>query len=494
VWRAGQAIFALQFAGLLVLSWHLWHRFDLTSDFATFYQAWSQIASGNLNPHLTIFPYNYPNYGYPFWQSHFELLMWPLALLWWVGQSGFTLLVVQDLALSAACLVALRWGLELIEEYWPARGAPVAVAPALLVILVVNPWTYWTAAFDFHFQPIAVLAVLLAGRDFWAGRRRGWWWLAAVLACGDVAATYAVALGLSLLLSGRARARTGLVVVVVALAWLALIALLGSGKGSTVPYSYGYLARHPVGTGIGATLAIVWGVVTHPSLPAHTVWSRRHELARFLAATGYLGTLSTVGIAMAVVVFGANALNASANFVGTDAAFQNLAPVMFSAVGLVAVCTWLVRRPAGRPIVVVACVLVVAQALYLSVVWTPRVRTFFQVPPAAASALAEVKRRIPATAQVVVSQGVIGRFGGRRFAYPFLDSFPDGQTVPVRVRDVVFVFTDWGIESATSTQTAAAVSYVRNVLRGEVVLDADGVTALRWSAPPGRSSVTLPKG
>lgn len=166
-------LFALQFAGLIVLSAHLWHRFDLTSDFAAFHQAWSQIASGNLDPRLTIFPYNYPSYGYPFWQSHFELAMWPLALLWWITRTSLALLVVQDLALAGACLVVLRWGLELLDEYWPSRHSAAAVAAGLMVVLVANPWTYWTAAFDFHFQPIAVLAVLLAGRDFWAGRRRG---------------------------------------------------------------------------------------------------------------------------------------------------------------------------------------------------------------------------------------------------------------------------------------------------------------------------------
>ncbi|MGH9061334.1 MAG: hypothetical protein ACRDZY_17740, partial [Acidimicrobiales bacterium] len=181
-------------------SFHLWQRFDLTSDFATFHQAWQQIATGNLNPRLTTFAYNYPRYGYPFWQSHLELAMWPLALLWWVSHSSFDLLVVQDLALTGAGLVSLRWGLELVTQHWPERrrGSPI-LGLALLIVLLINPWIYWTATYDFHFQPIACLFILLAARDLWNGRSRGWWWIAGVLLCGDVASTYVVAVGLSFL-------------------------------------------------------------------------------------------------------------------------------------------------------------------------------------------------------------------------------------------------------------------------------------------------------
>ena len=96
-------------------SGHLWSRFDETSDMGTFSQAWSQIATGHLNPYETTFPYNYPHYGYPFYQSHLELMMWPLAILYFVWPHAIDLLVVQDLAIAGAGLVGLRWALEMLD-------------------------------------------------------------------------------------------------------------------------------------------------------------------------------------------------------------------------------------------------------------------------------------------------------------------------------------------------------------------------------------------
>ena len=75
LWSGGCVVFALQAATLIVWSRHLWSRFDLTSDFATFSQAWNLIGTGHLNPYESTFAYYYPHYGYPFWQSHFELMM-----------------------------------------------------------------------------------------------------------------------------------------------------------------------------------------------------------------------------------------------------------------------------------------------------------------------------------------------------------------------------------------------------------------------------------
>lgn len=152
LWRAGLAAFALQAATLIAWSRHLWSGFDLTNDFATFSQAWNQIGTGHLNPYESTFAYDYPHYGYAFWQSHFELMMWPLALLRTLDGSTFSLLVVQDLALAGFGLVAFRLGLELLQSHWGPgfAGGPV-VALGLLVTLLITPWTYWAASFDFHF-------------------------------------------------------------------------------------------------------------------------------------------------------------------------------------------------------------------------------------------------------------------------------------------------------------------------------------------------------
>ena len=74
VWRISIGLLALQLLGMLVFTTIQYDRFNLTTDFAAYSQAWSAIAHGHLNPYSTAF-------GQPFWRNDFELLMWPMALL-----------------------------------------------------------------------------------------------------------------------------------------------------------------------------------------------------------------------------------------------------------------------------------------------------------------------------------------------------------------------------------------------------------------------------
>ena len=88
----GLCAFAVQLIVLLLVSVKLYDRYDLTRDFAIYQQSWWLIAHGHLNPFDSVD-------GFPFIKSHFELIMWPLSLLYWVHHSGVTLLWVQDVAL-----------------------------------------------------------------------------------------------------------------------------------------------------------------------------------------------------------------------------------------------------------------------------------------------------------------------------------------------------------------------------------------------------------
>ena len=206
-WFFGLAAFGVQFILLLLHSWYLWDHFDLTADFGAYSQAWQQIATGHLNPYDTTYAWYYPHYGYPFYQSDLELIMWPLALLYWVWPHAIDLLIVQDLALAGAGLVAYRWVLEHLATHAPSRRFALAVSGCVLAVLVLQPWTYWAASYDYHSEPLATFFALLAGRDLWAGRRRGWVWIALVLMCGNVATSYIVALGIAAIISGRRRWR-----------------------------------------------------------------------------------------------------------------------------------------------------------------------------------------------------------------------------------------------------------------------------------------------
>src|ERR1700730_10955836 len=74
--RIGYAVLGLQLAFFLAWSTIAYRRFTLTFDFAVYHQAWFLIAHGNLDPYNTM-------QGIPFWRTHSEFLLWPLALFYW---------------------------------------------------------------------------------------------------------------------------------------------------------------------------------------------------------------------------------------------------------------------------------------------------------------------------------------------------------------------------------------------------------------------------
>ena len=100
--RIGCAVLGLQLAGFLAWSAIQYSRFALTSDFATYNQAWFLIAHGHLVPYDTV-------QRFQFWRNHGELLCYPLALLYWVWPHGLTLLWLQDLCVTGAEVVAFTW-------------------------------------------------------------------------------------------------------------------------------------------------------------------------------------------------------------------------------------------------------------------------------------------------------------------------------------------------------------------------------------------------
>jgi hypothetical protein len=193
--RIGYGVLALQLIGFLVWSTILYSRFALTSDFSLYNQAWFLIAHGNLDPYSTA-------QGFPFWQSHCEFVMWPLALLYWVWPHGVTLLWLQDLCVVGAEAVAFTWLCELSQKSLPSRDA-AGLAGVGLLLLAGNPWIWWSVSFDYHAETLAILFAVLLARDLAHGRRRAWVWMLPLVACGDVAGTYLAGLGLGSVLVGR---------------------------------------------------------------------------------------------------------------------------------------------------------------------------------------------------------------------------------------------------------------------------------------------------
>jgi hypothetical protein len=470
-----------QFVALAVRSRHQWQHFNLSIDFAIFHQAYHQIGAGDLNPRLTLFDYR-------FWQSHFELIMWPIALLGRIHRNdGLTLLYLQDLAHVAAEAVVIAW--VWTEGRKAERGWSIFVTvPIALVLLVANPWPYFAATQDFHFQSLATFFVLLAGWDLWNGRRRGWIWVALTLMCGDVAATFVAGLGLSFVVVSRRTRRDGVALLVVGVAWVALVALLGANKGSgLVDYSYLTSSGKEV-SGLSGALAVATGMIRHPSRPWRAIWRKLGRVYRNLAPTGVVGLVAPWTFGVMFTVLFANVLNERPFFIMPS--YQNWPIYLFGTLGTVLLVQAFSARSTGWRIAgVVLLGVAVVNALAFDALHRDDVRAKAQVSGASARELADARRQVPDDAEVIASFGIVGRFAGREHAHGLLYG---GQRFPVRARTVVFAFAPGvGNEPLPPDITGNDEAYVRDTLRATRVVNGNTVRLYKWDAT-GRTSVRLP--
>ncbi|MFI5068251.1 MAG: DUF2079 domain-containing protein, partial [Streptosporangiales bacterium] len=527
--RIGGLVLGAKLAGFAVWSALLYHRFALTPDFAQYQQAWYLIAHGHLNPYDTVG-------NFAFWQNHAEFLMWPLALLYWVFPSGLTLLWLQDVGVVGAELVAFLWICQLC---WPGGATPrnpprirwrggdtPAASPASpanrpggsgtatplastaggpgesplrsstapwlagagLVLLVINPWSWWSVSFDFHAECLAVLFIALLAWDLANGRRRAWVWVLPLLACGDVAGTYVFGLGAGLLLAGHGRAARlrGAALTALGVAAVLFISVIHGNKGSGHGLqAYVYLAA-PGSAGALSLPALAKGLATHPATVAAQLWSKRIDLWANLAPSGLLGLAYLPLLPLLAVVILANDL--FRGFLFSEPLFQSLPIYVLLPAGTVAVLAWVTAR--RRRLGLLLAGLVVAQAAGWAIVWAPRTPAqWLRVPPATAATLASLQARIPASAAVFASQGVVGRFATR------LDVRPLNGNLPIQPGQDWFIFTPWsGIETEQTDGAMVFAGQLAGPMHATLVTDANGVWAFRWTPPPGIRRLHVPGG
>jgi uncharacterized membrane protein len=501
---AGAVVIGVQFVGLVIYSTFLFHRFDLTDDFATYAQAWWSIGHGHINPVDTI-----QTPSYPFWQSHFELALWPVA---WVGRiwpNAVQLLWLQDAAIAATEWLAFSWAAAVISERGFRAGRALTVAA--LAFLVVNPWWFLTASFDVHFETLGLPLALWSAYSLWRGRPRTALLTAAVaLLFGDVVAVTVLCVGIAGLLSPTVRRRCPLgiplAMVAGAVAWLALIAALGANRGSGLVTNYGYLV------GAAPTASSGWVVTRlaiHPGHALRTLGHRLPQMARVVASAGLLGVLTPWGLLVALGTLVPSALNQNRLFLSPTIAFQTVAVVPFVFVGTVIVLVHVAggrsprrrggeapghtapvpgwRAPAALGLAAAVCALSLVQNLPL---YATVPTDWWKVDAGAAASLRGALPSVPPDAQVIASQGVIGRFGTRTYVYPLLAA---PQRFPVRRRQVVIVVAaGQGIEPVPAAAAEVDVAAAVRRLGARVVRMQHGVTVLTWSVPPGVRTVVLP--
>lgn len=489
-WRVSQGLVGVQLLGMLIFTTVQYGRFNLTTDFAAYSQAWAAIAHGHFDPYSSVF-------GLFFWRNDFELLMWPLALCYWIYPHAVTLLWLQALAVCAGELVVLQWAREVLAS---ARGghrnAPRFLALVAL-LLVVTPWSWFTIGFDFHLVPFVALFALLGGRDLWSGRsRRLWLWALLTLSCAAASGALCVmALGVASLLSQRTSRRAALALVVTGGAWLALASGIGamSFRGLTLGPMYGYLVGNPAGS-VGM-VQVAEGLLRHPLRAFQMLRSHAGYLAGYVASGGAIGLRSWWGVAPAAIVLLPSALNANPDFIHFAQAFQSWPAVLFLTIGTAFALRGLAGNAPkpGAAYLLGGCTLALAAGVM--VVNLSQIPTYLhRVTPQAVQKLAQIGKRIPQGAEVVVSQGVIGRFGVGRAAYPYwADGAPERYPVDGSGIAVVFVLTpSQGTAEGLVTETHHAIAYVEGRLHARPMREGAGVWSFIWHPAAGTKTVVLP--
>ncbi len=490
LWRIGLALLAVQFLAFCVWSSVLVHRVAMTTDFATYEQAFYLISHGHLDPFSSAL-------GYPFWQDHGSFLLWPLAFLDWLWPHPTTLLWLQDAATVGAEAVAFLWVCELASirvSKAPEHRAVWACVCLALILLVFNPWIVWAVSADFHPEPLATLWLVAAARDLFAGRRRAWIWIALALLTGDVGASYCAALGCSAVLAGQRWWRTGLAVACVGVLWMVLLGAIHATKG-TVP---GYYAPLILGhTGVVPTsttsLAIVKAIIIHPGRAISALWANGLNVWADLSIAGLLGLAWPPLFVPMLLVLLEGALAHGPRFSAPGS--QNLLVLILGAVGTIAICLKLAeRRGPRRRLLFPALLLVLAlNGAGWAAVWLPQVsKTWLRVTPAAAASLRQLAQRVGAEDQTVVQQGVSTGFAGRRFVH-LIFGLP--TTFQVSTRHVWFIFAPaQGIEAATPSDIYRTMTSLASVPHMRLALSANGIWAFEWTPTPGvrRLRLTAP--
>lgn len=485
--RLGFAVLALQLVVLVVWSQVRVERFALTWDFSYYFQSWWLIAHGDLDPFTTV-------HGFFFWQNHGEFLLWPFALLGSAWANPVSLLWLQCAGLVGAEVVAFDWICDLVAGACRSplrRAGPGTLAAAGLVLLVADPWLYWSVSFDFHFQLVGLVFLLLAARTLFTAPRSKllWLWAALALLSGDVVATYLAGVGAGAALAVRTSRWRPVLVTAVSVLWVVLLTAIHANQGSELGLGYGYLAA---GAGAASSaqidiLQILLGIVRHPREVATMFLRRWLDVYATLGPSGLIGVFSP-GVWLAVlVVLLENSLNRYLLYLVPG--FQDVLIYVLVPVGTVDVLARLRRRV---PRVTAAlCALVVLAAVGWSAVWLPRLATqWLRVSPGAASALASAERQIPASDEVVAWQGVAGPLSGRRWFYPVLGP----STFPVHTSTVwVVVAPSQGIELAPVVVADAFIDELAGPLHARMVVDRDGVWVFRWQPSPRARTLVVPR-
>lgn len=450
--RVGLTVLAVQLVVLLVWSGFEAGRHAQTGDFTGFYRAWYLISHGTLVPS-------------GWFHAQAILIQWPLAILGLIWPHPITLLVVQDLAIVGAELVAFLWICDIVGEQ---EGVPTtAYCLTGVALLALDPWIYWSASWDYHSEALGTLFAVLAARALFRGRRIGALWCLLTLLCGLVPAPYVVGIGLSLLLV-RGRRTWGAAAVIAGTAWYEIMVKLGVGSG--IAHAQG--VKNQAADTLSSRLGTALPALTH-------FWV---DVVANFAPAGVLGVFTAPAVGISAVTMGESLSQGNVGYARPS--FQNLPIYIVAPIGTIVALLWL-RRRFGRRLADGLAVLAVVNVAGWAAVWLPLVvPTWLRVNPSEAASITRIERLIPGRDAVDASQGIAGDFAGRANVALFIGA---PVQLPVFAPYTWFVIAPYaGIETAPVDQS---IQLIDNLARDpaaklEYVSNAD-VWAFRVRAPAG---------
>ncbi len=454
-------------------------HFSVTWDFSIYHQAWYLIAHGDLNPKLSM-----ANMA-PFYRNHLELLMWLLAPFYWIFPHGSFLLFVQDTATLGAEVIVWLWVRDFLckrDIIGPTRQWLLGLT---LVLLLLNPWFFTANDFDFHFESLGTFFVVASFYAFTRHRR----WLGFVLALltaltGNVSMTYLVAAGLTLAWCESNERKTGLLLAAGGLATFLFSIHLGVGLEAAFTEPTKSVASHSTNqTAPGGLL----GILLHPIALIHAVLSRPLNLYANLAPEGIIGVFTPQGLLMTGLISVENNL-ATYSLFSEPGYFQSLPMYPFLIMGTVQMTWWIWRwrHWAGRVLAGALALNLVGWAL----VWLPTLPgDFVKVDAAASRTLNGILTHVSPTTEVVTSQGIFGRFAGRRYAH----AFSGESLIPIYTRPIIFIISPYqGVNLSSVATELARIAYLRKNLHAQLVQHTAGIWEFRWTPPSGMRGVDLP--
>ncbi len=257
-------------------------------------------------------------------------------------------------------------------------------------------------------------------------------------------------------------------------------------------------------TSLGAA-RLVKGFVLHPWTVAQHLWAARIDLWAYSMSSGGLGLFTPLSVMPLLVMLEIGATQGTGL---RTVPWENFGVMLFVAPLSVLALASLTRQLSGGwladhlpksntkwlrsprfPLVIAA--LLGLNAIAWGAVWIPQVPVeWLRTSTAASSALDQVERVIPSGAEVVASQGVMGRLCGREWCYKVSNN--GTLEFPLHTANDYFVMVPFqGIELADVQTQLGMIDQLAGPLHAQLLLARDGVWLFRFARPLDTTSVVF---